>query len=29
VAGVALFAAMAGLSRWALRGWHESETAHE
>jgi NitT/TauT family transport system permease protein len=25
--GVALFAAMAGLSRWALGGWHESETA--
>jgi len=29
LAGVALFAAMAGLSRWALRGWHESETSHE
>jgi NitT/TauT family transport system permease protein len=27
--GVALFAAMAGLSRWALAGWHESEVAHE
>lgn len=24
-AGVALFALMAGLSRWALAGWHESE----
>ncbi len=24
-AGVGLFAAMAGLSRWALAGWHESE----
>jgi NitT/TauT family transport system permease protein len=29
VAGVALFAAMAGLSRWALKGWHESEQVHE
>ncbi len=29
VAGVALFAVMAGLSRWALKGWHESEQAHE
>jgi NitT/TauT family transport system permease protein len=29
VAGVALFAAMAALSRWALRGWHESESGHE
>lgn len=29
VAGVALFALMAGLSRWALAGWHDSETAHE
>jgi NitT/TauT family transport system permease protein len=27
--GVALFAAMAVLSRWALAGWHESEAAHE
>ncbi|RVU44281.1 ABC transporter permease [Rubrivivax rivuli] len=27
VAGVLLFALMAGLSRWALAGWHESETA--
>jgi NitT/TauT family transport system permease protein len=27
--GVALFAAMAALSRWALGGWHESETSHE
>jgi hypothetical protein len=24
-AGVALFALMAGLSRWVLGGWHESE----
>ncbi len=24
--GVVLFAAMAGLTRWALGGWHESET---
>lgn len=29
VAGVALFAAMAGLSHWALKAWHESEQAHE
>jgi NitT/TauT family transport system permease protein len=29
VAGVALFALMAGLSRWVLAGWHDSETAHE
>jgi len=29
VAGVALFALMAGLSRWALAGWHDSETAPE
>lgn len=29
VAGVALFALMAGLSRWALAGWHDSETVHE
>jgi NitT/TauT family transport system permease protein len=29
LAGVALFAVMAGLSRWALAGWHDSETAHE
>ena len=29
VTGVALFAAMAGLSRWALGGWHESEVHHE
>ena len=28
-AGVALFALMAGLSRWALAGWHESETASD
>ncbi len=27
VAGVLLFALMAGLSRWALAGWHDSETA--
>jgi NitT/TauT family transport system permease protein len=27
--GVLLFAAMAGLSAWALRGWHESEATHE
>jgi NitT/TauT family transport system permease protein len=27
--GVALFAAMAALSRWALAGWHESEVVHE
>ncbi|MBA4177796.1 MAG: ABC transporter ATP-binding protein [Leptothrix sp. (in: Bacteria)] len=27
--GVALFASMAGLSRWALGGWHESEAALE
>jgi NitT/TauT family transport system permease protein len=27
--GVALFGLMALLSRWALRGWHESEVAHE
>ena len=27
--GVLLFAAMSLLSRWALGGWHESETAHE
>jgi NitT/TauT family transport system permease protein len=25
LAGVALFALMAGLSRWALAGWHDSE----
>ncbi len=29
LAGVALFAAMAGLSRWVLKGWHESEQGHE
>jgi len=29
LAGVVLFALMAGLSRWALAGWHDSETAHE
>ncbi len=29
LAGVALFALMAGLSRWALAGWHESETPAE
>jgi NitT/TauT family transport system permease protein len=27
--GVALFAAMAALSRWALGGWHESEVSPE
>lgn len=27
--GVALFAAMAALSRWALAGWHDSEVAAE
>ncbi len=27
--GVLLFALMAVLSKWALGGWHESETAHE
>jgi NitT/TauT family transport system permease protein len=27
--GVALFAAMAGLSRWALAGWHDSEIGHD
>jgi len=29
VAGVLLFAVMAGLSRWALGGWHESEQGAE
>ena len=29
VAGVLLFAAMAGLSRWALKGWHDSEVVAE
>lgn len=29
VTGVALFGLMAWLSRWALGGWHESETHHE
>ncbi len=29
LAGVGLFAAMAGLSHWALKGWHESEQGHE
>jgi NitT/TauT family transport system permease protein len=29
VTGVALFAAMAVLSRWALAGWHDSEVTHE
>jgi NitT/TauT family transport system permease protein len=29
LAGVALFAAMSVLSRWALGGWHESEAQHE
>jgi NitT/TauT family transport system permease protein len=29
VAGVLLFAAMAGLSSWALGGWHESETRYD
>mgnify|MGYP000095935640 CR=1 FL=1 len=28
LAGVGLFAAMAGLSRWALSGWHDSEQPH-
>ncbi|CAD5369264.1 ABC transporter ATP-binding protein [Rubrivivax sp. A210] len=28
-AGVALFALMAGLSRWALGGWHESEQGRD
>jgi NitT/TauT family transport system permease protein len=27
--GVALFAAMAMLSSWALKGWHESEATHD
>jgi NitT/TauT family transport system permease protein len=27
--GVLLFAAMSVLSKWALGGWHESETSHE
>jgi NitT/TauT family transport system permease protein len=29
VTGVLLFGLMAWLSRWALGGWHESETAHD
>jgi NitT/TauT family transport system permease protein len=29
VTGVLLFAAMAGLSKWALGGWHDSEQAHD
>ena len=29
VTGVLLFAAMAGLSHWALGGWHESEQTHD
>jgi NitT/TauT family transport system permease protein len=29
VTGVTLFAAMSALSKWALGGWHESETAHD
>jgi len=29
LAGVALFAAMAGLTRWALGAWHESEQQHD
>jgi NitT/TauT family transport system permease protein len=29
VTGVLLFAAMAGLSSWALGGWHESEVQHD
>ena len=29
VAGVLLFVLMSVLSRWALSGWHESETSHE
>jgi len=29
VAGVLLFVLMSALSRWALGGWHESETSHE
>jgi NitT/TauT family transport system permease protein len=27
--GVLLFAAMSVLSKWALGGWHESETSHD
>ena len=29
VTGVTLFAVMSVLSKWALGGWHESETAHD
>jgi NitT/TauT family transport system permease protein len=29
VTGVLLFAAMAGLSKWALGSWHDSEQAHD
>jgi len=29
VAGVLLFVLMSALSRWALGGWHESETSHD
>jgi NitT/TauT family transport system permease protein len=29
VTGVLLFALMSALSRWALGGWHESETSQE
>jgi NitT/TauT family transport system permease protein len=29
VTGVLLFAAMAGLSKWALGGWHDSEQVHD
>ncbi len=29
LAGVALFAAMSVLSKWALGGWHESEAIHD
>ena len=29
MAGVLLFVLMSALSRWALGGWHESETSHE
>jgi len=29
VLGVGLFAGMAALSRWALAGWHDSETSNE
>jgi NitT/TauT family transport system permease protein len=29
VTGVLLFALMSVLSKWALAGWHESETSQE